>query len=91
MAIVPQGEFVGYPNKHHDFLIFSSSTRSPKQDEWHVKCAIEVDYSATHIFYKYKDDARDRLVKYPVLRFSDGHTSEYLTWIQKVFSLFDDY
>lgn len=77
IAIVPQFPFAD--NYHHDFGIFHSSDNGG--NSWHFAYAIEVDGVATHRKRRDKDDYRDNLVDYPVIRLYE-ETIDLFLWAE---------
>ena len=80
LAIVPQ---LGFGNKlHHDFGIFFSNEKYPKENDWVFELAVEIDYHPSHEWNPGIDKFRDSLVKYKILRIL--RETEPIKWFSKV-------
>lgn len=80
LAIVPQVMFG--KNFHHDFGIFFSQEKFPKEDEWEFGLAVEIDYHPKHEWQPGVDKYRDGIVKYRVLRLKKGDDPK--VWFRNV-------
>lgn len=80
-ALVPQLKFPNV-NYHHDFGLFYCADDGGSAP-WHFQCAIEIDPVATHKERKDKDEYRDQIVNYDVVRVCD-ETHDYLSWFQLI-------
>ena len=85
-ALVPQLRFPNV-NYHHDFGLFYS--QSDGGGNWHFQCAIEIDPEVTHKNRKGKDDYRDKIVDYDVIRVYDKDYG-YITWFELIIDRDDE-
>lgn len=79
-ALVPQLRFPNL-NYHHDFGLFYS--QSDGGGNWHFQCAIEIDPEATHKKRKDKDNYRDQIVDYDVVRVYDK-VHDCISWFKLI-------
>lgn len=79
-AFVPQLKFP-YINYHHDFGLFYSADNAG--GEWGLQCAIEIDPDKTHKDRRDKDEYRDSIVDYEVIRVDDK-THSCTTWFELI-------
>jgi ssDNA-binding Zn-finger/Zn-ribbon topoisomerase 1 len=85
LAIAPQ---IRFGNKlHHDFGIFCSSEKYPKENDLYLECGIEIDYHPSHEWNPDADKFRDSLVKYKVLRIKPEESP--LTWFRLFESIYN--
>lgn len=87
LGIVSQVEFGN--NYHHDFGIFFSDEREPRENDWWLGLAVEIDYHPRHEWNPDIDKYRDNLVKHKVLRLKKGN--EPKNWFRHVEFTFNSY
>ena len=85
-ALIPQLKFPNV-NYHHDFGLFYGD--SDGGGNWNFKCAIEIDPEVTHKDRRDKDDYRDSIVDYDVVRIYD-EIHDYLSWFQLIIDMDDE-
>lgn len=87
MAFVPQLAF-GH-SLHHDFGIFFSNEQYPITGQWEFGMALEVDEHPYHNCYAARDEFRDSIVDYLVLRVR-SKTDPWSSWFHKVESIYSE-
>jgi hypothetical protein len=86
-ALIPQLKFPDV-NYHHDFGLFYGASDGGGAP-WHFKCAIEIDPEVTHKNRRDKDEYRDQIVDYDVVRVY-GEVHDYLSWFQLIIDRDDE-
>lgn len=80
-ALVPQLQFPNV-NYHHDFGLFYGESDGGGAP-WHFQCAVEIDPEATHEDRRDKDEYRDKIVDYDVVRVCD-EVHDFSSWFKLI-------